>query len=64
MNVYEGAKSKAPQNRCAGQASLEALLILTLVVLALVAMPDNVIERLMIAIEGRHQAILKHVAMP
>ena len=64
MSFLRGANRNAQRNRGAGQASLEALLILSLLVLALVAMPDNVIERLMIAIEGRHQAILKHVAMP
>ena len=64
MSFHGGANRTAQRNRGAGQASLEALLILSLLVLALVAMPDNVFERLMIAIEGRHQAILKHVAMP
>lgn len=64
MSLFGGAHRKAQRTRLAGQASLEALLILALLVLALVAMPDNVIERLMLAVEGRHQAILKHVSMP
>lgn len=56
-----------PQGRAAaavGQATIEALLIVCLVVMALVMLPDNAVERLLIAIEGRHQAILKYVGTP
>jgi hypothetical protein len=48
----------------AGQATVEALLIVCLVVMALVMLPDNAVERVLIAIEGRHQAILKYVGTP
>jgi hypothetical protein len=48
----------------AGQAAFESVLVLALVCLAVVAMPDNAVERLMLAVEGRHQAILRHAGTP
>ncbi|MFZ9505417.1 MAG: hypothetical protein ACO29W_00335 [Burkholderiaceae bacterium] len=53
-----------PARRIEGQAATEVMLILSLVIMALVLMPDNVIERLMVAIEGRYQAILNHAGKP
>ena len=53
-----------PARQIAGQAAAEVILILSLVIMALVLMPDNVIERLMVAIEGRYQAILNHAGKP
>ncbi len=53
-----------PARRIAGQAAAEAMLILSLVIMALVLMPDSAIERLMLAIEGRYQAILNHAGKP
>jgi hypothetical protein len=53
-----------PARQIAGQAATEVMLILSLVIMALVLMPDNVIERLMVAIEGRYQAILHHAGKP
>jgi len=50
--------------REAGQAATETVLIIVLVALALVLLPDSAIERVWLAIEGRHQAILRHAAMP
>lgn len=53
-----------PARRIAGQAAAEAMLILSLVVMVLVLMPDSAIERLIVAIEGRYQAILNHAGKP
>jgi hypothetical protein len=53
-----------PARRIAGQAAAEAMLILSLVIMALVLMPDSAIERLIVAIEGRYQAILNHAGKP
>lgn len=53
-----------PSRRVAGQAAAETLLILSFVIMALVVMPDNAIERLMAAIEGRYQAILSFAGKP
>jgi hypothetical protein len=53
-----------PARRIAGQAAAEAMLILSLVIMALVLMPDSAIERLMVAIEGRYQAILNYAGKP
>lgn len=47
-----------------GQAATEVLLVLCLIVMALVMLPDSAIERVLVAVEGRHQAILKHVGAP
>ena len=47
-----------------GQSALESLLVLGLVGLIVVLTPDNALEQLLIALEGRHQAILRHAAMP
>jgi hypothetical protein len=53
-----------PARRIAGQAAAEAVLILSLVIMVLVLMPDSAIERLMVAIEGRYQAILNYAGKP
>ncbi|MBU6188176.1 MAG: hypothetical protein KGR68_02565 [Betaproteobacteria bacterium] len=53
-----------PARRIAGQAAAEAMLILSLVIMVLVLMPDSAIERLIVAIEGRYQAILNHAGKP
>jgi hypothetical protein len=53
-----------PARRNAGQAAAEAVLILSLVIMVLVLMPDSAIERLMVAIEGRYQAILNYAGKP
>ena len=55
---------RADRSAVAGQAAIEAILVLALIVLVIVLLPDNAIERLMLAIEGRHQAILRHAEMP
>jgi hypothetical protein len=47
-----------------GQAATEVLLVLCLIVMALVMLPDSAIERVLVAVEGRHQAILKYVGAP
>ena len=49
---------------CGGQAAAEYLLVTTLVVLAIVAAPDNSIERLMQAIESRYQSLALWMVMP
>jgi hypothetical protein len=47
-----------------GQAAFETALIVAMIALMLVVLPDSAIERLLIAIEGRHQAILRHATTP
>lgn len=51
-------------SREAGQAAAETVLIIVLIALVMVLLPDNAIERVWLAIEGRHQAIIRHTAMP
>ena len=50
--------------RIAGQAALEVMLIVAWLVLVLVLLPDNSIEKLLVAVEGRYQAIVRHAGMP
>lgn len=48
----------------AGQAAVETVLIVSLIVLVLVMLPGSAIEHLLLAIEGRYQAIFRYAAMP
>lgn len=52
------------RSRIAGQAALEVMLIVAWLVLILVLLPDNSIEKLLVAVEGRYQAIVRHAGMP
>lgn len=52
------------RRRQIGQAAGEAVLIVALIVLVIVMLPGSAIEHLLLAIEGRYQAIFRYSAMP
>lgn len=57
-------RSCGRRGRCHGQAAAEYLLVTTLVVLAIVAAPDNSIERLVVAVETRYQSLARFLVTP
>ncbi len=63
-HVASVARSVGRRELSQGQAAAEYLLVMTLVVLAIVAAPDNSIERLMVAVETRYQSLARFLVMP